>query len=181
MRPALLGLLLLPGCDAVLTGAGPDGSGTDQALVADCLRCHQASVGAAWRQPSTHSLLFDCSQCHATLKGEPGEGHVTTRRCEECHSERLHHAASCGACHDVHGSANRFLVRERLSGARVQLDSLDGVGPGGLARGYAGSGVCEVCHTATASYRADGTGAAHDGAWCVGCHSHQRGFAAQTP
>jgi len=182
VRPALLCCLALSACGVLRpTSGGGDGSGTDQAAVAQCLRCHEASIGARWRQTSTHSLLFDCGECHATLTSTPGDGHVTTRECGHCHSERLHHAASCGACHDVHGSANRFLVRERISGARVQLGSTDGVGPTGLARGSAGTGVCEVCHTATKSYRADGSGAAHDGAWCVTCHSHQRGFAAPSP
>ena len=151
--------------------AGVDGSGTNQALVARCVSCH-APEGARWTYPSTHSLLFDCSQCHVELSAE-GKGHQTTRGCSECHSAQTHHTFDCGTCHDVHGSPNLFLVRAQLGGTDVTLTAPTGLG--GLVDG-AGKGTCQTCHTSTAHYRRDGSGAAHSGAWCITCHSHAEGF-----
>ena len=39
-----------------------------------------------------------------------------------------------------------------------------------------GSGVCEICHTSTNHYRADGTGSSHFTTSCIPCHTHEGGF-----
>jgi predicted CXXCH cytochrome family protein len=151
--------------------AGVDGSGTNQALVARCITCH-APEGARWSNPSTHSLLFDCTECHVEVSAS-GPGHQTTRACSECHSVKTHQGFDCVTCHDVHGSPNLFLVQEQVLGASVSLTSPTGLG--GLVDGT-GKGPCETCHTSTAHYRRDASGAAHSGAWCITCHSHGDGF-----
>lgn len=52
----------------------------------------------------------------------------------------------------------------------------DGLGPGG---GDASpDGICQVCHTTTSYWRADGSGTDHNaGGSCLVCHEHERGFA----
>jgi hypothetical protein len=49
---------------------------------------------------------------------------------------------------------------------------------GGLVSASApGTGLCEVCHTRTQFYRADGGGAPHYATPCGVCHPHAAGFA----
>lgn len=50
--------------------------------------------------------------------------------------------------------------------------------------GFDGSpdGICQVCHTQTAYWRNDGSGADHFNGWrCTICHPHDQGFKAVTP
>lgn len=175
-RSVWLGVLL-SACGATTVtpvDAGDDGTGVDEALTARCVGCH-AAVGERWKQVSSHSLLFDCAQCHVEQSATPGPGHQSKRACGECHSAQEHHGFSCVGCHDQHGSANLFLVRETLAGKPVTLTSPTGLDATGLARGT-GAGVCETCHTATAHDRSDGAGPPHHAAWCITCHGHDRAF-----
>jgi hypothetical protein len=90
---------------------------------------------------------------------------------------------SCAECHDPHGSNNIRLVRDvvRTTGGEdraVLLRSLSGMAEGGLVSASApGTGLCEVCHTRTQFYRADGGGAPHYTSPCGVCHPHAAGFA----
>jgi predicted CXXCH cytochrome family protein len=162
-------VVLVSGCGAVSTpDAGVDGSGTNQALVAKCMGCHEQQLGPQWSSVSTHSLLFDCSTCHVAMK-DSGAGHASSKECGECHGAKNHRSLACRDCHDVHGSSNLFLLRARVTGETVSVTTPV------LVKGD-GTGVCEVCHTNTAHYRRDGSGTAHDTQWCIGCHSHDTGF-----
>jgi hypothetical protein len=59
----------------------------------------------------------------------------------------------------------------------LRFAALTGRADGSYASATApGTGLCEVCHTATSFYRADGTGAAHYESNCGVCHPHTRGF-----
>jgi hypothetical protein len=85
-------------------------------------------------------------------------------------------------CHDPHGSTNIKLVRETVttpSGTdrAITFRSLEGLADASFASATApGSGVCEVCHTTTRHYRADGSGEPHFTYSCLGCHRHNDGF-----
>lgn len=156
-----------------------DGLGTDDAVAAGCLACH-TDVAAEWASVSSHSLLHDCTGCHALTSGS-GPGHATRPACGDCHSEALHRTA-CVDCHTPHGSPNLFLVREEVTapdGTRfpVRYVSLAGLDPDGLAHADGDSGLCEGCHTGTTAYDRDRTAAAHDTARCPDCHDHQLAFA----
>ena len=198
MRPwLLLALACLPlacassdGGEAPAASAAPDaalGLGTDPAVVARCLSCHEDAVGAAWAHGSSHRVLFDCDGCHHIGDDVPHTKAPALPTCDTCHSEVAHPAgAVCAGCHDPHGSANAFLVRERVrlpdgGSAPVHVGAAEGSSADGLVRqgsdaGAAGTGLCEVCHTATAHYRASGDAAAHATTFCGECHDHQRGF-----
>jgi predicted CXXCH cytochrome family protein len=164
------------------------GVGTDVAGDVQCLGCHDAAVGAAWANLSSHKVLHDCKVCHA-LSAPSGAGHAAKKACGDCHSSRAHPQATtaCSACHDVHGSANAFLVRTSIvrpdgTAATIHLSKPEGASNDGLARAgvegaTAGTGLCEVCHQGTAHYDAAGTGSAHSTLHCTLCHSHQDGFA----
>ena len=151
------------------------GVGTDLAAEAKCLSCHVA-VKAGWDHPSTHKLIYDCLECHTTTAAS-GAGHASKKACADCHSEKSHPAGSvdCGACHSVHGTANAFLVNDTVGGKAILLSKPEGKSDNGLVKGT-GAGICEVCHAGGKYYNGDGTGAAHETAWCIKCHSHQNGF-----
>jgi predicted CXXCH cytochrome family protein len=166
----------------VRADAGPDG-------VYQCFDCH-SDLADAWSLPSAHRLLFQCTDCHGFISAY-GPGHMSRRPCLNCHSEQSHQGYDCARCHTPHGSANAFLIRERIDNALggtsdIHVSGPQGASPDGLVRAGVdgqtpGTGLCEVCHTTTAHYTGDGSAPAHHTDWCARCHSHQRGFAPGAP
>ncbi|MBI4952294.1 MAG: hypothetical protein HY908_09685 [Myxococcales bacterium] len=186
-----LGDAPLAGGAPVDGGAPPSGLGTDDATTAVCLGCH-ADVAARWQAQSAHRPLYDCNGCHGLGTVFPHGVPAAPLPCARCHSETSHPAgqAACTGCHDPHGSDNLFLVRRTImlpGGGTVHVHfsepegaSADGLVRAGVAGEAAGTGLCEVCHTATAHYDAAGAAAPHETAWCATCHGHQAGFAPGT-
>ena len=156
---------------------------------ASCSSCHPAEAARLAKQ-NLHHDKFDgkCSSCHDAVASEPGPGHRAISACADCHSaERVAtHAPGvaipCAQCHEAHGTDNIRLMRDvihTVQGADQPLhfDSLVGQADGSFASASApGTGLCEVCHTRTQFYRADGRGAAHYTTTCLQCHSHAAGF-----
>jgi len=136
--------------------------------------------------PSGHTPLT-CTTCHAVISPTPGPGHRAIEACQTCHPDTQTHAPGgtplpCTQCHDPHGSRNIDLVRETIttpSGANqpIEFNNFLGLADGSFASASApGTGVCEICHTTTRHYRADGTGQPHFTFSCLGCHRHNDGF-----
>jgi predicted CXXCH cytochrome family protein len=156
------------------------------ATSANCTLCH-ADEATRHALQSLHAPIA-CDTCHAEVSPTPGPGHRATEACEACHQDRATHAPAgrapfpCVQCHDAHGSTNTQLVREILTtpaGAMVPIrfDSIAGRFDGSFASKTApGTGICEVCHTTTSHYRADGTGEPHFTFSCLPCHLHTSGF-----
>jgi predicted CXXCH cytochrome family protein len=151
----------------------------------NCTFCHQDET-ARHAMPSGHADQT-CTTCHAEVDPAPGPGHRAVEACQTCHPATQTHAPGgtalpCTQCHDPHGSRNIKLVRETIttpSGADrpIEFDSLLGVVDGSFASASApGTGVCEICHTTTRHYRADGSGEPHFTFSCLGCHRHDDGF-----
>ncbi len=134
--------------------------------------------------PVTQHFQFKCTLCHDAA-ATPGADNLPTCATAKCHPSQItHHPGDqqqCLACHHAHTSSNLALVREEImtpSGASVPVEFtvLAGLAPGGLAHGD-GSGLCEVCHTTTDFYRADGNDDPHFTFTCFTCHPHALGFA----
>lgn len=155
---------------------------TDQ----NCPLCHEAEA-ARFELPSRHSERFACSGCHAEVTVEPGPRHRAIAACADCHDTTSHapggSALPCAQCHEPHGTTNRSLVVDMLQTTQdglvdILFDNIKGRADGSFASiSDPGSGVCEVCHTTTAFYRADGSGPnGHFTFSCIACHEHQDGF-----
>jgi len=151
----------------------------------NCVLCHQDEA-ARHTMPSGHAVQT-CTTCHAERDPTPGPDHRATEGCQTCHPSTQTHAPAgvalpCVQCHDPHGSQNIKLVRETITtpgGANrpITFDNLTGLADGSFASASApGTGVCEICHTTTRHYRADGTGSPHYTYSCLGCHRHNDGF-----
>lgn len=156
------------------------------ATPANCPLCHEQQV-AKLALPSGHSGRA-CESCHATVNPTPGPGHQSATACQTCHPANQTHAPGgagmpCTQCHDPHGSTNTNLVLDAISTPQgtlrpIRFDNLDGRADGSFASASApGTGGCEICHTTTRFYRADGTGESHYTFSCLPCHRHGDGFA----
>jgi predicted CXXCH cytochrome family protein len=170
-----------PGCHEHASGFDP--------LVSEatCTICHSAE-GARFAKPSAHSSIFPCGDCHAEVSAEPGPGHRALPACQSCHATTATHAPPgtgalpCTRCHDPHGTDNIELVLDTIvtpqAGLRpIVFDNRDGRADGSFASASSpGTGVCEVCHTTTMFYRADGAGQPHFTLPCYPCHLHDAGF-----
>jgi predicted CXXCH cytochrome family protein len=143
---------------------------------------------------SLHQQKFagQCSACHAEVNPEPGPGHRAISPCIACHNPRVvtthtppGNPLACTQCHEPHGTDNIRLIRDVIQtpagGDRpMHFDNLTGFADGSFASPSApGMGLCEVCHTQTQFYRADGTGAPHPRLQCTTCHRHEAGFTPQ--
>jgi predicted CXXCH cytochrome family protein len=157
---------------------------------ASCAICH-TDQAAKLAGDSLHHDEFTgrCSACHAEVKPAPGPGHRAIAACADCHSAALvaTHvppglALPCTACHDAHGSGNARLIADVIhttpgEDRAMRFDNVMGRVDGSFASAsQPGSGLCEVCHTRTQFYRADGTGAPHYTTECGVCHTHAAGF-----
>jgi predicted CXXCH cytochrome family protein len=153
--------------------------------------CH-GPIAAQMQATGGHGKVgSNCQGCHLDSQpGDFGPGHRSVPTCASCHTEeQTHHdpeagtAGECTQCHTPHGSLNLRLVNEIIStpenGNRpVEFTNRDGKADGSFASvSKPGTGVCEICHTSTDFYRADGTSEEkHFETTCTVCHTHDRGF-----
>ncbi len=190
---------LLPLALALLAACGTDGStryGGDvpdaEELYGSCAFCHGDVADHMIATGGHGDPDFRCQVCHGEdlIPGDVGPGHRNVPVCADCHGAQLTHgdgaagtASECQVCHATHGSTNLTLVRAQIetpnSGVRdVDFSVIAGRADGGAASASdPGSGVCETCHTQTAYYRGDGSGAPHFTQTCFPCHSHTDAFA----
>ncbi len=145
----------------------------------DCTICHSPSVTPGSEQAGQTLPTCNVAACH--------EHDVTGPLPAAVHQSPPQPGSACLDCHHGHMSSNAALVREQIltpAGARtvVLLDLSIGVGDGGLVSVTPPvRGVCQVCHTTTRFYRADGSGEPHFTFPCFTCHQHGAGFAPPPP
>ena len=78
------------------------------------------------------------------------------------------------------GQTDPVTYRWASTGTSAAVKFLDATGTNSFADAVApADGICQVCHTKTAYWKADGTGTSHNsGAKCTTCHPHSEGFKA---
>ncbi|MFQ5591567.1 MAG: cytochrome c3 family protein, partial [Phycisphaerae bacterium] len=145
----------------------------------------------------------ECMTCHALhnadsggANGGQGDGMLLRAAndetlCQTCHREHNGHTPSgswqptCNDCHQAHDPDNENLslvaltVHNQTLDAQMPVTFTSRTGANSFDDGdpAVNDGICQVCHTATAYHRYDGTGGAHnDGAVCTSCHPHSAGF-----
>lgn len=130
----------------------------------------------------------ECSSCHLVHNATTSDGNLLRQTadetlCEDCHTlgsttgtpVGTHNGMTCISCHTPHNSGtNIYLIRTDIGGSSVvhetSTDFGDQVGTE--------DGICEVCHTSTTYYLANGSGASHNlGTDCMTCHPHDQNFA----
>ena len=145
-----------------------------------------------------------CTSCH-----DPNSGHIsgslgTYKRltlpndnnlCASCHNDKKvvgaaflnmsthflvkggSQAMACLTCHDPHGTTNLSMIRTTINGVAVSYtDSVTG-----LVNPSTNQGLCQVCHTQTAHYRAGVAESGHPTSGCLDCHRHNAAGGAFKP
>lgn len=188
------GLLLVA---ALLAGCGGSVTEFDQQLpparetYGACAVCHSGLANHMFDNGGHGSLRIKCERCHEQLlEIDAGPAHRSIPACADCHRQQVTHQdpeagteAECLVCHTPHGSANLYLVRERIvtpddTVSPIEFTNLEGLEDGSFASvSEPGSGLCEVCHSTTRYFRSDGTGEEHFPFTCFTCHPHSDGFA----
>jgi predicted CXXCH cytochrome family protein len=140
----------------------------------DCTICHTAQVPPGSEQPGQTLPTCNVAACHEHDPTGPLPAAI--------HQPAPLPGSACLDCHNAHMSSNIALVREEIltsEGERaVELTNLNGVADGGFVSATPPVlGVCQVCHTTTRFYRADGSGEPHFTFPCYTCHNHAAGFA----
>jgi hypothetical protein len=130
--------------------------------------------------------------------GKTTEADIETR-CKSCHNpagqassmtdvgqhQSDNGAIGCGKCHDPHNTVENSGLGQGLIRRVLTLGQREVVYPSGGANPFVTNnpvhpGLCEACHTRTAYYKADGSGALHEptatSCSTEECHGHGDGF-----
>lgn len=148
---------------AATTGHGAQGQ--------TCTACHDAASDHISGTLGDNNRLkaalgtdnANCLFCHETA------GTITNANMLTMKKHQLTGKGSlCADCHDSHGTSNSMMVNSTINGTVVSF-----TGNNTFANAT-NNGVCQVCHTTTDYYRANGTGAAHQDTTsnCLDCHKH---------
>ena len=138
----------------------------------ECTSCHDphnsAGSNAMILRNADSSAL--CTNCHK-VNGYSGYSTASI----SMHNGSKHSSSTiCLDCHATHGSNNILLIRSKINGKTINFQNFSGTNNFVNA---GGTGLCQVCHTATSHYKADGTGQDHNvGRNCTQCHTHGSGF-----
>ena len=172
-----------------------------------CTVCHSATparlpngVAAPFKANfagSGHGQYALCTDCH-----DSGSRHISgslgsynrlslpndNNLCASCHNEAYlvgaaqlnmltHVNLSCRDCHDPHGTANPGMIRSTVNGSAISFTEVTY----GLIDTATNRGLCQVCHTLTAHYRAGVPETDHYSTACLSCHTHNSAGGAFRP
>jgi trimeric autotransporter adhesin len=83
----------------------------------------------------------------------------------------------CNVCHDPHGSTNLSMIRTIINGQNIVFVNRTT----GFVNSSNNRGLCQVCHTLTAHYRAGIPETSHPTINCLSCHKHNTAGGAFKP
>ena len=140
-----------------------------------CAACHDSgsshisgALGTTTRLKSSLSgaLNAECNFCHQdTTKVSAQFLNMSTHFSAEGGGQTM----ACAACHDPHGTSNLSMIRSTINGQAINYhDSSTG-----FVNTTSNEGLCQVCHSATAHYRAGVAETGHPVADCLTCHNHK--------
>ena len=166
----------------------------------ECTSCHaptpsrlpngSAAPYMGYFVPDGHGRYTGSNQC--TSCHDPDSRHISgslgsyTRLrllndnalCASCHDSsavgadarnmQTHVGLDCRVCHDPHGSANLAMIRSVVGGWNIVFGDRNEQ----LIDPVTNRGLCQVCHTATAHYRAGVAESDHPTSGCLNCHGH---------
>jgi hypothetical protein len=142
-----------------------------------CTVCHDANsnhISGALGDATRLYLPNDnnqCASCHNTatvgIAFRNMSSHVTLDG----------RTLNCRDCHDPHGSSNLSMIRSKINGTTiVYTDQVNG-----LIDATTNRGLCQVCHTLTAHYKAGVAETNHYTSGCLNCHTHNSAGGAFRP
>lgn len=160
------------------TAAASSGHGKT-GIAQSCNVCHNTAtahisgtLGDSNRIFANYSGSAGCNFCHDNHTTVP----TASKQDMKVHRPFGEKGNKCADCHDPHGTApNTMMVNKTINGTAVSFTGNNTFANGG------NNGVCQVCHTATDYFKADGSGSTHVDSTqnCLECHSHNpaAGFA----
>ncbi|BDV44294.1 cytochrome c [Geotalea uraniireducens] len=161
-----------------LSGHGQSGSAYNASRA--CESCHDANSAhiSGVLGDATRLLLPDdntqCASCHndstkvSTAAKQNVASHVTVKGGQS--------TMLCKVCHDPHGTTNLAMVRTTINGVAIAFTNLSS---GFVKTAAPYNGLCQVCHSQTAHYKAGQAPDGHPTKYCLSCHSHKGTFAFQ--
>jgi len=169
------------------TGGEPQAPHNTPFFLDNCQFCHapDSSGNVNFATPIPNA---ECKKCHGLR-----DAHSSDPAQNPFASGHYTYDFKCIDCHDPMFKVgnNRKLLREFNSGSVLQgtkVVNTSRSGPGSLADGAPHeANICETCHSLTNHHRYDGMAPGdfdasgsyaghHDGAYCMICHDHNRGF-----
>lgn len=145
-----------------------------------CESCHDrnsAHISGALGDSMRLTLANDnnqCASCHNNATKVPtlAKRNIATHPlAAEYHTGTA--TASCKACHDVHGTNNRAMIKGIINGFAVTFTNTST----GFINTTTNRGLCQVCHTQTNHFRAGVAEASHPTKNCLQCHVHKDSIA----
>jgi trimeric autotransporter adhesin len=112
-----------------------------------------------------------CASCHATATVGASFRNMSS------HVTIDGRVLNCRDCHDPHGSTNLSMIRQTINGVSIVFTDLTN----GMVDPVTNRGLCQVCHTLTAHYRAGVAETGHYSSGCLNCHSHNSAGGAFRP
>ncbi|HEY6871663.1 MAG TPA: cytochrome C [Geobacteraceae bacterium] len=135
-----------------------------------CTNCHDQNSAHISGTLGTYKrlLLPDDNNLCASCHNDPTVVTTSTSQNMQTHIKPDGTQLLCVNCHDTHGTTNLNMLRTTINGTTITVTDLNN----GLVDQVTNYGFCQVCHTATAHYRAGVPETGHFTSGCLGCHTH---------